>query len=187
LIDERAELLALVDKYERMTALRATLGRGAPSTEDRERLRALARDFPGALRELDTIDDAELARRRAASREAEPAAWLRWMAAYHTLMRRALALRRGDRSELDSTHGDSIEGREATVSGDVALPRRNGSAQRELGIDDEFADAIRSPRHGRMNVVVFEALARRFALPVATLWDALFPQRGARGVRSYRT
>jgi len=162
LIDERAELLALADKYERMSTLRATLGRGTPSNEDRERLRALARDFPGALRELDTIDDAELARRHAAAgrcREsslAEPAAWLRWMAAYHALMRRALALRSGahDPAELDAT-------------------------------DDEFAAAIRTPRHGRMNVVVFEALARRFALPVATLWDALFPPRG-RAARSYR-
>jgi hypothetical protein len=152
LIDERRELLALADKYERMSALRATLGRGTPSTSDRERLRALAREFPGALRELDTIDDAELARRLAAAKQAEPAPWLRWMAAYHALMRRALALRSGASSELDN----------------------------------EFADAIRAPRHGRMNVVVFEALARRFALPVATLWDALFPSRGDRGGRSYR-
>jgi hypothetical protein len=151
LIDERAELRALADKYARMSALRATLGRGTPSTEDRERLRVLARDFPGALRELDTIDDAELARRRIASQQAEPAPWLRWMAAYHALMRRALAL-------------------------------RSGAAD----VEDDFAAAIRAPRHGRMNVVVFEALARRFALPVATLWDALFPSRGGRGDRSYR-
>ena len=154
MIDERRELLALADKYERMSALRATLGRGTPSTSDRERLRALARDFPGALRELDTIDDAELARRRVASQQAEPAPWLRWMAAYHALMRRAIALRSGASSELDLEH--------------------------------DFAAAIRAPRHGRMNVVVFEALARHFALPVATLWDALFPSRGGRGDRSYR-
>ncbi len=73
------------------------------------------------------------------------------MAAYHALMRRALALRSGAPAELD--------------------------------LDHDFAAAIRTPRHGRMNVVVFEALARRFALPVATLWDALFPSRGG-GARS---
>jgi hypothetical protein len=151
-------LAALVDKYDRMCALRARLGRGAPARDDREQLRGLARDFPGALRELETIDTAELARRAAVARAAvassrpsdEAPDWLRWMAGYHELMRRALALRAG--------RGDPL---------------------------DELAEAVRAPRHGRLNVIVFEALARRFGTPATVIWDALFPRRGS-APRPYR-
>jgi lipoprotein-anchoring transpeptidase ErfK/SrfK len=41
----------------------------------------------------------------------------------------------GSRVGLDSTHVDSIEGREATLSGDAALPRRSGSIQREVDME----------------------------------------------------
>jgi hypothetical protein len=154
LIQEQQELATLVDKYERMTALRARLGKGAPGAADRELLRALAKDFPGALRELETLETSELERRTLAARTAAAGGdapdWLRWTAAYHALMRRALLLRAGQ--------GDPL---------------------------DELADAARAPRHGRLNVVVFEALARRFGAPVAVIWDTLFPRRGT-AARSYR-
>jgi D-alanyl-D-alanine carboxypeptidase/D-alanyl-D-alanine-endopeptidase (penicillin-binding protein 4) len=39
-----------------------------------------------------------------------------------------------DRVAPDSTRVDSIEGSEATASGDAALPRRNGSTQREVDL-----------------------------------------------------
>ena len=140
----------LADKYQRMCALRATLGRGTPSVEHKALLRALARDFPGALRELETLDTTELERRAATVREVAAGApappWVAWVAAYHELMRRALALRGGAPANAD---------------------------------EDGFATAVLSPRHGRMNVVVFSALATRFGVPAEALWEALFPLRGS--------
>jgi hypothetical protein len=68
---------------------------GAPAT--REELRALAAEFPGCLRELDTLGPGELARRAttaaaaAAGGAREP--WMDWIAAYHTMMADALAAR----------------------------------------------------------------------------------------------
>lgn len=63
------ELAALVDKYERLRALRAARATGEPPAP-REALRALAARFPGALRELERATDAELEAREAAARRA---------------------------------------------------------------------------------------------------------------------
>ncbi len=89
-------LAALARKYRALVALRARRdGGGAPATRDE--LRALAAEFPGALRELDTLGPGELARRAAAAAAAaaggpgEP--WMDWIADYHALMADALAAR----------------------------------------------------------------------------------------------
>jgi hypothetical protein len=89
---------ALARKYRALVALRARRdGGGAPATRDE--LRALAAEFPGCLRELDTLGPAELARRAAAVTAAaaggarEP--WMDWIASYHALMTEALAARAG--------------------------------------------------------------------------------------------
>jgi hypothetical protein len=89
-------LAALARKYEALVALRARRdGGGAAAT--REELRALAAEFPGCLRELDTLGGDELARRAAAAATAaaggarEP--WMDWIAAYHAAMADALAAR----------------------------------------------------------------------------------------------
>jgi hypothetical protein len=66
-----------------------------PATRDE--LRSLAGEFPGCLRELDTLGPDELARRAAAAAAAaaggprEP--WMDWIAAYHALMTEALGAR----------------------------------------------------------------------------------------------
>jgi hypothetical protein len=87
---------ALTRKYRALVALRTRRdGGGAPAT--RRELRALAREFPGCLRELDTLGPDELARRAAAAAVAaaggsrEP--WMDWIAAYHALMASELAAR----------------------------------------------------------------------------------------------
>ncbi len=96
--EERSLLADLAHKYERMQALRGRLGRGPPAPEDRELLRALAADYPGALRELETLSTSELAERAASARAARGAAlvpaWLLWTALYHALTRRLLHRRR---------------------------------------------------------------------------------------------
>jgi hypothetical protein len=87
---------ALARKYTALVALRARRDRGGvPAT--REELRALAGEFPGCLRELDTLGPGELVRRAtavaaaAAGGPCEP--WMDWIGSYHALMNDALAAR----------------------------------------------------------------------------------------------
>jgi hypothetical protein len=86
----------LARKYRALVALRARRdGGGPPAT--RGELRRLAGEFPGCLRELDTLGAEELARRAAATAAAaaggarEP--WMDWIASYHALMGEELAAR----------------------------------------------------------------------------------------------
>lgn len=87
----------LVRKYETLLRLRAELV--APLTaEQRQSLRALAAEFPSALRELETFDEAELYRRCArAAAGTDP--WVARMCAYHQRMRDELARRRAGERE----------------------------------------------------------------------------------------
>jgi hypothetical protein len=83
----------LTDKYRRMLELRARLT-GPLDARDRATLKQLAREYPGALRELDSLPTDEIERRLAAcERGGEP--WLDWMQRYHTLMRAALRIKSG--------------------------------------------------------------------------------------------
>lgn len=134
-----------------MRELRAAAAHG-DDADARAQLRAFAAEWPGALRELDTLPTDEIARRARACADGDDEPWMAWMARYHALMRAALAIRRGDDA------GD---------------------------IDDEFARAVRQPRHGRLNVVVFARLASEFGVDARAIWDALFPRRG-RAPRRYR-
>ena len=144
------DLRALGRKYERLAAWRGQRDGGASATRDE--LRALAAEFPGCLRELDTLGAPELGRRALAcagavdgTAAAEP--WMAWIAGYHDLMRRAFAAR--DRR----ARGESGE------------------------TDDDFERAVLAPPGGRMGVVVLRALAARFGVPAATIAAALFPLR----------
>jgi hypothetical protein len=84
-------------KYVALLALRNALA-AAPSDNERQALRALASEFPGALRELDSYPQAELERRLALVEHAALDPWVTWMCRYHALMRDELARRRaGDR------------------------------------------------------------------------------------------
>jgi len=142
--------LALARKYERLAALRARRdGEGTPATRDE--LRALAAEFPGCLRELDTLGSDELARRTsvcaAVVAGAPPEPWMDWIDGYHTLMRRAL------------------EARGARARGEAP------------SVEDEFAQARDRDGGGRMGVVILRTLAARFGVPAATIAITLFPVR----------
>ena len=97
-----AELEALAAKYAELAEMRRREAEGAPPREDAH-YREIARRFPGAPKELDQLELAELDRRRDALREAvttgsiEP--WMRIVHAYHGFMRAALAVRRASRGE----------------------------------------------------------------------------------------
>lgn len=137
-----------------MRALRAAAAADGDA-DARAALRAFATEWPGALKELDTLDTDEIDRRVQACRDGADEPWMAWMARYHALVRAALAIRRGE-------------------------PPAGGAR-----IDDEFARAVKAPRHGRINVVVFATLAREFDRDAKEIWDALFPARG-RARRDYR-
>jgi hypothetical protein len=148
--DLRPDLRALARKYERLAGWRSQRDGGSSATRDE--LRALAAEFPGCLRELDTLGAQELARRALACAGAvagttSPEPWMAWIAGYHELMRRAFAAR----------------------------DRRARGEARET--DDDFERAVLSPPGGRMAVVVLRALAARFGTPAATIAAALFPVR----------
>jgi hypothetical protein len=154
--DARAALArkyaALVELRRRRDAGGDPMGGGA--------LRALASEFPGCLRELDTLGLVELERRAAAcaaSGEAEP--WMEWIGGYHALMRGALAAR--------------------ASSGDAGAQVAAASAAAGLPLDETFVRAVLAPPHGRMGVVIFRALGARFGVPAATIAAALFPVRRA--------
>ena len=124
--------------------------------EARAALRAFAAAWPGALKELDTLPTDEIERRARACADGDVEPWMAWSARYHELMRAALAIRRSD-----------------------------GTVEAAARVDEAFVAAVKRPRHGRLNVVVFAELAREFDLPAREIWDALFPPRGT-AAREYR-
>ena len=88
----------LARKYEALAALRDRREGSGPAAT-RDELRALASQFPGCLRELDTLGGPEIARRAAscaAAAEGGPVEpWMAWIAAYHELVAASLAARAG--------------------------------------------------------------------------------------------
>lgn len=115
-------------------------------------MRALAAEFPGALRELDLLGLPELERRLAClgaptlDPEREP--WVAWIGAYHALMQAALALR-----------GPSPPAQPPPVA------------------DEIFLRDVQQPPQGRLSAAVLQALARRFHRPAEEIRAVLFPPR----------
>lgn len=169
---------ALAPKYARLCQLRQALGDVPPDAAGRAQLRALAADWPGALRELDTLPTAELQRRAQLCAEGGDEPWMAPLLRYHQLMRAALALRRGA-ALADVTARTNIT--PAAAGDDPA-----GSVFDDLPpLDEAFAAAVAQPPHGRLMVVVCARVAEDFAMAPAVLWNLLFPPRG-RVLRDYR-
>jgi hypothetical protein len=164
------ELAALADKYDALLRLRTRRDAGAPDPS-REELRALARRFPGCLRELDTLVAGELGRRARAARAAaaggdhEP--WMAWVLAFHRLMTAALLVK-----------GELAARRMPGVPPEVAedLARR---AERQAGAPLDpclLADFARPPA-GRLAPLVIAEVARRFGVAAEEMRRCLFPPR----------
>lgn len=84
---KRTTLALLIDKYSRMHAMRI-----CDDPDPREAMRELARDYPGALREIDRRSLGTLTARVEILREAElgsrkPPDWAYFWAEYHATMR----------------------------------------------------------------------------------------------------
>jgi hypothetical protein len=127
-----------------------------PEDEMRRRMGKLALHFPGALRELDDLELAEI-RRRVEALEAvldgsvQPEPWMEAVALFHALTRGALVVKRwlGGRKRVDA-----------------ALARRFATEHRELQFAEDAQSwaeelaGIASPPRGRVTDAVFARLAR---------------------------
>lgn len=156
-------LPALTEKYRRIAALRSADERAPPET-----LRALASEFPGALRELDSLPlpviEARIVglARALSTTTIEP--WMEWMLAYHALMRAALALKRQFASELGF---------------DLDLERATQIAQGlKLGLSASagaaFVREVARPPGGRLNRVIFQLLECAFGVSATQIESTLF-------------
>ncbi|HET6280540.1 MAG TPA: hypothetical protein VFH73_06225 [Polyangia bacterium] len=176
------ELAALARKYRALVALRTARDRGSPREAAsggagdglRETLAALAKEFPGCLRELDTLGASELARRAdAAGHAAEGGAlepWMAWIAGYHRLMRATLVIKQDVGKRRASALTDHT----------AAALARTASATAGLPVDVSFVRAVAAPPHGRLGIVVLRALAAHLGAPATEIAATLFPPRRPR-------
>src|SRR5688572_2064903 len=164
----RSDLLALARKYRALSELRRAQYR-MTFAEVRAPLRELSREFPGSLRELDSLpleeieQKGELLEQAAHGARLEP--WMMWMHAYHVTMRAALAVK------------FKLAGRRS-ISNALALEIA-GEVSSEVGYrcDLEFVFAVARPPEGRINPVVFRRLGLMFDTEPESLLHALFPER----------
>jgi hypothetical protein len=162
----RSDLIALARKYRSLSELRRMQYHLSPF-DDRLLARRLAREFPGALRELDILPLTEIERRgEALSAAAEGAAvepWMEWMHSYHLMMRAALAIKERLRGRRIVTERSLVE-----IAGDV-------SRQSGIRCDVTFVREVADPPAGRVNGVVFRRLSVEFGAAPSALGRVLFP------------
>jgi hypothetical protein len=163
-----AALAGLARKYAALVELRRRRDAGGDAAGGGG-LRALATDFPGCLRELDTLGLAELERRARAATAAvagdPPEPWMDWIAAYHALLRGALAIRDPARAPPPRDDVAALLAVARAAAGGAAL------------IDASFVADVLAPPGGRVGVVVLRALAAHFGVPATTISATLFPAR----------
>ena len=159
-------LYGLVNKYERLLRLRTEPTEAAPTAE----LRSLARQFPGALRELDRLPLETLAARLRALESALGAggvleAWMQIQVSYHGYMRATLRIKRWSR-HWPSEPADAL----------ALLAAKYAPAADEPPVsffDAEQLALIRKPPGGRLNPIVLEAVARLHGTTPQVVSDAL--------------
>lgn len=151
------DLARLAHKYRTLSELRAAR---VPRAAAVPLLCALAREFPGALRELDALPSGIIAARlRAieaalAGGAAEP--WMGWQIAYHDELARALVTKRRLAGERAPSDERCLE---------LASPDR----------DAAWVRAVASPPGGRLSRSVVARVAARLGVPAAELARAVSP------------
>ena len=169
-------LHALRHKYAAIVELRLAHAAG---TEDpqavRPRLLDLAREFPGALREIDQLALDELHRRIAEldsvlAGESPHASWMAAVALFHALLRGALCAKR-----WMSTAG--LAGEDARRAFVAGLPAMAFPDDARAWIDD--LDAIAAPPRGRMMDLVLPRIAKTLAITVEETRALVLPVRPA--------
>jgi hypothetical protein len=173
------DLRALRDKYERMNRLRELHERARADADfvepdPRAAMAALARAFPGALREIDELP-IEVIRARIAelsSAEDDPSLVTPWMVAharFHALARGALAAKRW-------LHGRPLTPElVATFARMVAALPEGDDAAAWAG---DLASIAKPPR-GRLMDLVYARLALELDIDVAAARDVVTPHARA--------
>ncbi len=160
-----SELLALADKYADMSRLRRAHGRGMPEADVAE-LRALARAFPGSLRELDRLPTDEIDRReerlRAAGRGGEVEPWMSWLHDYHGALRAAL-------------HAKALRAR-AHATGAEELSRI-ASERASFRVDAAFVERLFSQPRCSILFIALEETALRHGVAVDAVRARVLPSR----------
>lgn len=155
------ELSALARKYRKLQALRLEHERTGRVAE-KEALRALASEFPGALRELDRMPLDEIERRALALEKAIEGApvepWMQWLVAYHGLLRAAFFVK--------AEWAKGIEGEEELA--------KRASLHARIEVDRAFVQKVTNPAGGRLSRVVLDEVAQRFGEPIENVEIVLF-------------
>lgn len=169
---EPEQRASLARKYATLAALRRAYD-ATREVATREVLRALATEFPGALRELDMLSLAEIDRRAEVLTDGPEEPWMPWMLAYHGLMRSLLALK------LAAARGAEVTPEIASRTASEITFRTGVSVSAEA-----VAGAI-APMRGRLNARAFAMLGEHFGEHPSVIWQALFPsakrEAGAEG------
>ena len=178
-VPTREELSGLDRKYAILAELRRRREAGGGVAPKHE-LRTLAREFPGALRELDTLTIVEIEERRralgAALAGGDAAPWMAWMVAYHVTMRAALFVKA--RLARARTSDDGRAPSSGALFPDLAR-RIAEEATRFSGVvvDETFVEAVARPPARRVNAAVFARLGRELGVDPDVMWQELFPSR----------
>ena len=169
LLASHDDVRALARKYDEISRLRRAAA-ASPDVDPRREMAALAAEFPGALREADDFQPAELDRRvtelaRVFRTGDAPAAWMTMVARFHRLTRGALCAKKwlDGRKVVDAAVAQAFEGRVRH-----ALLRR-----RRRGVAPELA-VIANPPRGRLTEVIFERIAGEVGQEVETVRRVVF-------------
>jgi hypothetical protein len=161
-----SECEELLRKYREIVRLR----QAAPDEDPKEAMAALAREFPGSLREADNLPMRELERRVEALEAMQggtrlPETWMLAVSRYHRLTRGALVIKRWlkGRKVLDATITDELLGALSTLPfpGDTRL------------WSDDLA-AVARPPAGRLTHLVLERLGEELELTLSEVRTLLF-------------
>lgn len=184
----------LLRKYEQLVELRArreaveASGATCFAPEEgagrKRAFRRLAREFPGALRELDTTAAAELAARRERVRAARDRCtaglppddpWVELVLDYHLTLRETLLVKRWLASRAAQSPAEQLAAFEARLRRIASLRGRLGLGGVTAPVDlARWLDLRRRPPRGRLLDLVWAELEARHGAPRAVLEERLF-------------
>jgi hypothetical protein len=148
---------------------------GDEAAPTRAEMRALAEAHPGALRELDTLGERELARRvegvACATTGGPIEPWMTWVLLMHRLLAAALFLK------SERSAGKAGRAEPPPDSQGRARLRAQAEALAQVPLPDALVEALLSPPGGRVTPIVLAEVAARFHRPVEEVAAVLLPSR----------
>lgn len=184
------EMIAVLrEKYREIQRLRmvdaAHVARGH-AHDPKPEMAALARKFPGALRELDELSmaqiDARIAELDAALAEGRVPEWAALQVAYHGAYRFALRIKRlaARKGALDDTALEHAIDR--LITGAAGSHASEPDEPRLVDFDAASLRAILRPAGGRLHPWVLGHVAKTLGVPVEAVSQAIFlRERGVAG------